>query len=407
MRVIIETQSNPLFRGQESEQVFDQRGGLCQVGQGHIVVTTNQIDPEYQRYWQGLGFTMPTLIQAGPFDPSYTLSELIANKPDVQEEILSSVNGTPARIEPFWVTECDLVLPDILGIPFYCNPDVFIEYACKFRFKKFCDEVGLATAPWVGGYTIDEIVGAYQRSEFASSPALVKAANSTGGLDLGTMIQVNSAAELASQPEKLNGLLAPLIVEQSVDIWAEVTIHWEIGEDGVYRIIGIFDQFAKNSSYAGASLPTTLSKYLQKSIKRELVTRFIPPLQELRATGFFCCDLLVMEDGTVLWTDFNPRKGAILYIHDMVERLGQVMNWESGTMPNVWHEHVNLETGRSFSDVKQRLGALLAPSNNEPFVIVTNPGTLPYGGVDLTGLSFDGLEHAQAIVARAKVCLAS
>ncbi len=336
MRVIVETQSNPLFRGQHSEQSFDQRGGLCQVGHGNVVVTTDEIDCQYLEYWQQLGFTLPTLIQAGSFDPALTLSELIVAKPAVQQDIKLAVNGSPARIELFWVAECDIQLSEVLNIPLYCNPAVSIEYACKYRFKQFCNAVGLRTAPWIGGVSIEEVVESYRRSDLAHGPALIKAANSTGGLNLGTIVWIDSATDLANNLDKLANLVTPLVVEQAVDVWSEVTVHWEIHDDGVFTIIGIFDQLAKNHSYAGAGLPTTLPLRLQQSILHDLQTRFIPALQEINAKGFFCCDILILQDETVLWTDFNPRKGAILYVYDMVRRLGVAQGWQYEQMPYVW-----------------------------------------------------------------------
>lgn len=403
-RVVVESQNNPLFRGKESEQAFDQRGGLCQVGEGDIVVTTSPIDPTYLKYWKGLGFTLPLLIEAGPFDPRYTLSELIAQSASVQERIKTAVNGSLARIEPFWVDSCDAMLPTILGIPIYCNPEFFIEYACKYRFKQLCEEVGLLTAPWVGGFSVEEVIEAYRRSDFKDLPALIKAANSTGGLDLGTIVWAESADELAANRERLGGLMMPLVVERAMDVWTEVTIHWEIFEDQNHRVIGVFDQHAENHSYAGAGLPTSLPRHLQQRIIADLEGRLIPAMKRLKAKGFFCCDLLVLENECILWTDFNPRKGAILYIHDMALRLGMAQGWSPEQM-HLWHAHASLPRGCAFAEVEKRLGQYLRPSSTQPFVVITNPGTLPYGGVDLTGIALTNRTDAKQVVAATKALL--
>jgi hypothetical protein len=82
-RVLIETQSNKIFRGLESEQDYDQRGGLCQVGEGDIIIVTNSIDPNFLNYWKSLGFSLPEIIVAGPFDKNLTLSQLIISKEKV------------------------------------------------------------------------------------------------------------------------------------------------------------------------------------------------------------------------------------------------------------------------------------------------------------------------------------
>ena len=72
-RIIIDSQSSRLFVGVEVEQNYDQRGGLCEVGEGHLIITINPIDQSYLNYWSDtLGFTLPTFLVAGPFDPKYT-----------------------------------------------------------------------------------------------------------------------------------------------------------------------------------------------------------------------------------------------------------------------------------------------------------------------------------------------
>lgn len=405
VRVVVDTQSNKLFRGSKEEQDYDQRG-LCQAGKGDVLVTTSPIDPDYLRYWAKLGFTLPTFVNAGPFDENCTLAELVAHKPDVQEQIRSAVNGLPARIELFWVTHGDTALQDVLNIPAYCNIEASIRFACKHAFKLLCDEIGLGTAPWVGGHSIDEALEAYQRSNFAEDPVLVKAANSTGGVELGAMKRFNSADHLAKAREEISGFSMPIVIERIMDIAAEATVHWEIDTQSRTHVIGVFDQLSKNYSYAGTALPTALPPVLQSKIRQELIHKFVPALQKVEARGFFCCDVLIMDDGTVLWTDLNPRKGAILYVYDMTRRLAAAHGLSHSQL-RVWHEHATFQSGIGFQDVQNVLGSLLVPSKDKPFVVLTNPGVILNGSVDLTGISCMSREAAHSAVHDAKKLLSS
>ena len=137
MRVILDTQSNEFFQGNELEQRFDQRGGLCEVGEGHVVVTTDPIDPVHLAYWESIGFTIPHLVVAGPFEKGKTLSDLVISKPHVQQQIRALTEGKEARLEFFCIEESERVVADILGIDPYCNFDLSISFGKKTGFRSF------------------------------------------------------------------------------------------------------------------------------------------------------------------------------------------------------------------------------------------------------------------------------
>jgi hypothetical protein len=130
-RVLIETQSNKIFRGLESEQDYDQRGGLCQVGEGDIIIVTNPFDSDFLNYWRSLGFSLPEIIVAGPFDKNLTLSQLIISKEEVIEKIHSAIGDSDSRLEFFWIEKSESDLTKVLNITPYCNFDVSINLACK------------------------------------------------------------------------------------------------------------------------------------------------------------------------------------------------------------------------------------------------------------------------------------
>jgi len=174
-RVIIDSQSNSSFRGDPAEQAYDQRGGLCQVGREGIVVTTSQIDPAYLAYWEGIGFELPTLIEAGPFEPTLTLSELSARKPAVQKRIRDVLDGDSARLEFFCIEESERAVAAILnGIPPFCNFDFAIPFSRKPAFKRWFDEIGLMTPLWHEGRNVEDLerIGKVQKLISPGTPVI-------------------------------------------------------------------------------------------------------------------------------------------------------------------------------------------------------------------------------------------
>jgi len=398
-RVFIDTQSNELFRGFEGEQNYDQRA-LCQAGRGDVLVITNPIDPEYLAYWSGLGFDLPTIIHAGPFEPSQTLSDHVCDKKVVMDKILEAIGDSDARLEFFWVSERERRLADFLQVPPYCNFDVSIGLASKVSFKHLCEEIGLQTAPWIGVDSVEEIPYRWQGRFPSCDPVLIKASNGTGGKSLGTICRLESFLDLQDRQSELGKLSAPLVVEKILDVSSEVSIHWEMTMGGEMIIHGIFDQLTNDFSYAGTAFPTVLSPELQVVIRESLANVLMPYLQQAEASGFFCCDLLIDRSGVVHWTDFNPRKGAIVYIHDCMRRLTQIHF--PGRDVYCWHEHSCLKAGSAFDDVRQCLGRSLAVSEETPFVVITNPGIIAHGGLDITGVSLQSRGLAKEAVELAK-----
>ncbi|MEY3784414.1 MAG: hypothetical protein RLZZ230_736 [Candidatus Parcubacteria bacterium] len=208
-RVLIETQSNKLFQGCEAEQDYDQRGGLCQVGEGHVVVVTNPIDTDYLTYWQGLGFTLPKIIVAGPFDKKCTLANLIVSKESVLREIKEAVGDSDARLEFFWIEESERNLAAVLKVSPYCNFDVSINLACKYVFKKTCESLGLNTAPWVGAHSAKELVQVTQSFFSPGNNVLIKASNGTGGISLGGIRNVATHDELIANLPFIDLMITP------------------------------------------------------------------------------------------------------------------------------------------------------------------------------------------------------
>ncbi|MEY3784413.1 MAG: hypothetical protein RLZZ230_735 [Candidatus Parcubacteria bacterium] len=191
------------------------------------------------------------------------------------------------------------------------------------------------------------------------------------------------------------------MAEKVIDLVAEVSIHWEISDDGEVVITDIFDQLAVDFSYAGTAHPSIVASEIKDKISQDLMEKFVPYLLSLNAKGYFCCDILVDLNGVVYWTDFNPRKGAIIYINDMAKRLSEVHL--SGLQRYFfWHEHFSAKKKLSFKEVFDVLQEDLIPSCEKAFVVITNPGVIRHGGLDITGFSTTSLKEAKKIVQKSR-----
>ena len=115
--------------------------------------------------------------------------------------------------------------------------------------------------------------------------------------------------------------------------------------------------------------------------------------------------MLIDRNGNVYWTDFNPRKGAIVYVHDFARRISETHF--GGKEVSFWHEHTSLSEGSTFGEVYGMLREYLTPLDSQPFLVVTNPGVIPFGGLDITGISLQSREEARLLLKKVKSLLAS
>ncbi len=406
-RVIIDSQSNSSFRGDPAEQAYDQRGGLCQVGREGIVVTTSQIDPAYLAYWEGIGFELPTLIEAGPFEPTLTLSELIARKPAVQKRIRDVLDGDSARLEFFCIEESERAVAAILnGIPPFCNFDFAIPFSRKPAFKRWFDEIGLMTPLWHEGRNVEDLERIGKVLLARRQPFLVKREDGTGGISCKGIFRIETAGELetliAGLREETISLGSAFVIEEVVRKVADYSAHWEIDFDLRCRVVGIFEQTSRNFAYSGTAYPPDIPERVKTAILNTLRGRLFPALVTQNAIGCGCCDIITDAAGNQYWIDLNPRKGAIRYVHDMAVRIRQLHF--GGAEISYVHEHLHVPEEariRTFGEARERLAELLVP-NGGGFVVVTNPGVIPFGTIDITAVSPHTRREAMDLFRRAR-----
>ena len=65
-------------------------------------------------------------------------------------------------------------------------------------------------------------------------------------------------------------MFPPFVVEKTVDVVQEISVHWEIFRNGNHHIIGVFEQLSKNFSYAGTAFPSIVNDHILSQIMSDL-----------------------------------------------------------------------------------------------------------------------------------------
>jgi len=401
MRIIVDTQSNPLFRGSSLEQAYGLRGGLCEGGKDDIVVVAHDFDKDYLNYWEGLGFDLPTILVTQNGCPELTLSQLIMQDAAVSKKLKAMANSNvDARLEFFCIEESERQLAEHLGIQAYCNFDFAFEFAKKPCFRRFCLKHNIPVIEGACCKNLQEaerfINGLHQRGV----SALVKSESGTGGIACGGAVKIDPGDNIKAKLEGIKFIGQEFVVEKTIEsVREEISIHWEIQLDGQIRVVGIQDQLAKNFGYSGVSMPSSIDPEEMDHLEKILLGVLAPKMRDMGAIGFFSCDVILSPEEH--WMDFNPRKGAAIYVRKMVNRLWK--NHFSNNQLFIWHEHIKVPEAISFRKVRQTLGNLLIPDKDpQRLIVITNSGVMPYGYLDITAVSTISREDTKRHFERAK-----
>lgn len=95
-----------------------------------------------------------------------------------------------------------------------------------------CEDIELNTAPWVGAKDAQELVEASREFFSEDNIVLIKSSNGTGGISLGGIRKIQTHDEIVADIVHIEKLNAPLVAEKMIDKVAEVSIHWEMHDDG-------------------------------------------------------------------------------------------------------------------------------------------------------------------------------
>lgn len=403
-RILIDTQSNRLLRNHEVEQRYDQRGGLCQVGEGHVMLTVDPVDPAYLDYWHSLGFSLPQMLTAGPYEKGKTLGDLVLRKPQLQGQLQAHMAGE-SRLEFYCIEQAEKQVAQVLGARTYCNFDVSIRYARKLEFKRLCQELGLPTVTWFYHEDPAQVEEAAARWAEEGIRSLVKADDGMGGTCCGGMRLATSPQDVPTALKDVgNGTSKAYIEQFRHDLAHELFVFWEMAEDGSIASMDVLDAVFRQGTLVGSSWPSRVSDALHDRLAEGLI-KLTDFLRSKGGVGYYCCDVLVDRQGNIYWSDFNPRKGASLFILDVASRLGH--KHHGGRRPHFWHERFAFGSVSSDDAIEQcleLLGPLTKPCD-EGYVVLTNPGVIPYGRIELTGISPRSVEDARIALQQAAVSL--
>ena len=290
-------------------------------------------------------------------------------------------------------------LAEALALPAYCGFDVALTFSRKIPFKRLCSQISLDTPPWWFHEDPDRLITEARRLLQAGKALLIKADEGTGGMSIGGIFEVESLEEFEKLISPLQQGGRRFFLEKFIaDKIADIAVHWEITDQSDLRITGFFDQISRQCTYSGVSYPSILPQRIHDIILEQLQNRIGPYLIQQGGLGYFCCDIIIDRNERPLWIDFHPRKGAIFYIQEMVNRLSRIRQYTSSSY--CWHEHLKIpirQTALSFSHLAERLKELLHPTEHAPFVVITNPGVIQFGYMDITGISYHSKEEAHAI----------
>jgi len=385
-KIIIDSQSNKLFHGSPLEQNYDQRGGLCEIAdKNDIIITTEQIDPNYLSYWNNLGFTIPILFTAGPYNPQKILSDLIIDNYALRKEISNLITGDKSRLEFFCISETEEKLSKTLKISPYCNFDFSLIFELKSNFKLLCQELHIKTPRGTICKNSTDLLHFLSQSKNGNR-YLLKKDYGTGGVACG-------GTQIITANSTFTNLNETVVVEEIVDFEKEIAIHWEIDENGKLNIIGLFEALSHNFGYNGTCTLTSISPLRKKNILDTLEKKLYPLFKNRGALGYFCCDILITKDQEY-WVDFNPRKGAILYIHKMIQRMKKIHFQKKEVF--FFHQHINIGKKCDIINLSTSLGEMVIPNSKKDWLIIlTNPGIFQFGYADITAISSRSLIHAK------------
>lgn len=395
-KILIDSQTPGLFIGQPSEQAYDARA-MAIAREGDIIITTSPIDPEYLSYWRGLGFGLPNFLHAGPFQPDKCLSTLILNNQNVRRE-LAQLNKEDYELHFFITVDgVEEKVAKELGFPAYVNFNFADRYRNKQIAKMLFAEAGVPTLPHLyskdAGFSFEKC-----EQQLGKGPYLAKDIFGSGGKKLNTIIEFSNKEELTAIP------FDAFIVERKINLFTEIACDWEMGYLGKSKLITWRYQLSENDSFCGTKFPVVVQDKLAEMLDAEYqkLTRSISAKGGL---GHMSCDILIDQDMNSWWSDLNPRKAASFYVCQSVKDLMEIQGRQTPYYFHHKHAHTH-SRGVVFDNIRKVLGDYLDPTK-ENFILVTNPNVIPYGTVDLTGVSRKSIEEATEILQNASTIIGS
>lgn len=387
-RIFIDSQSAQLFMGKASEQAYDARS-LAIARRGDIVITTSPIDTEYLSYWSNLGFNLPKLMPAGPFQADKCLSTLILSNNEVLNE-LSKLNKSEYELHFFGTTiGKEDTLMETLGFPAYVNFEFAEKFKNKETAKSLFNEAGIPTLKFVSsndeGFCFNMIV-----QTLGPGPYLAKDHYGSGGKALQTIFEFANRNELEKVP------CNSFIVESKIPLHGEIAVDWEIN-NGEALFLRKRNQLSIDDSFCGTKFPVKIENSLNEKLM-EQYHKLVSVIISKGGYGPMSCDVLVDTDMNIYWSDLNPRKAASHYVCQAVDDLVNTLGITTPYYLHHQHAHTSLKSPTNFSRIKKSVDEL-DPFKSR-FVLITNPNLFEYGIVDVTAVSFISEQDATDLLVK-------
>lgn len=322
-KLIIDSQNLPVQIGRALAQGLEQRGAFCYGHAGDLAIVTEPVPTEFLDYWSQLGFSTPDLL---------VLDDDI-NKGDLLQRLFA--NPSALKIVETWLDRQSQVeyccyRPDFgeqdfcrhFGIQLDANIELTNKLLDKRYFKQLAEAHHLSVLPTLEVENLTQGWQQLQRLKNAGERWLCKAAKGVGGEYWGSISCINEYASLDEFSKQLGFYRNEFFLEPHIDVKAELSVQW-FHAHSTTSVIGIFEQIAHRNSYTGAQTASFELEPIIAQVKNELQQKMIPMLEAHDYRGNACCDVLIDANNRFYWSDFNPRKGGITYVAELMRRIAE------------------------------------------------------------------------------------
>lgn len=314
---------------------FDQQG-IFFAEPGDIVVTREKISQDYLKFLEGIGFDFKNVSflwsnkELNNFDSIFRDKDLLGR---LKRKI---ANPSDYFLDAYVPGSLEKSFAGALGINFYHNPDHFHIWGAKSFFRKTAKEIGLPVAS--GSEDIknrsDFLLAGLKILKNGFADLIVKQDESLAGV--GSKILTpkeffkawrnfeDFKAELVEQGIKIGAESGFILEKWFSDPRLSATIYFQIDKTKKLKLLFAGEQIPASNQRkiiglkSGDFLPLeTRNKMAEQA---ELFGRW---LLESGFSGDFNLDVLVFADGSLIWTDFNPRKGLSIYPYKIWQKAAE------------------------------------------------------------------------------------
>lgn len=391
---------SPYNFGIPEEQAYDSRA-LTLPNTGGVLLSTS-VESAYNDYLinvlhVGVSHTIvPTVKETSLTKRLLKDTNTRRKIKDRQEEI-----GLPFSLSVFDVTDDEKRLLEQLDKELAIFPEVNFDQAVilgnKSGFRKFCAEN--AIPQFEGGVfqTVDALKAFIDQHPLS----VVKHPVGTAGDGLKFITPHHPATEADFDTWKLwmeHGEIVAEVFNPGGDEYALHVYIDPVTKKG--KISGIYQQLVKKTdddslAHYGVIYPPQDSTAVQ-ALKILGEQQIIPALKTAGYTGPAAIDM-IMDDTLpqpLHTMELNARAGANMYLHRMVEQVGESL-YAGSDIP--FMSLVSLPLPMNFAELSTRFAEVLKPKENGT-LIFTNPGRHEFGFYDITAISPYGIEEAQKIL---------